>query len=76
MVYQVFPDIVRIKRERKLLERREADVIEPLLVLLERKFAVMDVALAGCRDISAILDSVVRRHVANTGAQLGWEHKK
>ena len=43
---------------------------------LDHLSSVMEVALAGCRDISAILDSVVRKHVANTGAQLGWEHKK
>ena len=43
---------------------------------LDHLSSVMDVALAGCRDISAILDTVVRKHVANTGAQLGWEHKK
>ena len=43
---------------------------------LDHLSSVMDVALAGCRDISAILDGVVRKHVANTGAQLGWEHKK
>ena len=43
---------------------------------LDHLSSVMDVALAGCRDISSILDTVVRKHVANTGAQLGWEHKK
>ena len=36
---------------------------------------VVEVALGGCRDIHTILDSVVRKHVANTGAQLGWEQK-
>ena len=36
---------------------------------------VVEVALGGCRDIHTILDTVVRRHVANTGAQLGWEQK-
>ena len=36
---------------------------------------VIDVALGGCKDIHNILDGVVRRHVANTGAQLGWDTK-
>jgi len=36
---------------------------------------VMDVALGGCRDIHALLDRAVRQHVANTGAQLGWQGK-
>jgi|EP00090_Calanus_glacialis_P041009 exosome complex component RRP41 len=36
---------------------------------------VVEVALGGCRDIHTILDTVVRRHVANTGAQLGWDQK-
>jgi len=36
---------------------------------------VVEVALGGCRDIHNILDTVVRRHVANTGAELGWDKK-
>merc|ERR1712227_241799 len=42
---------------------------------LDHLDAVTEVALTGCRDIYAILDGVVRRHVANTGAQIGWENK-
>merc|ERR1712181_152950 len=36
---------------------------------------VMEVALAGCRDIHTILDAAVRSHVARTGAQLGWKEQ-
>merc|ERR1712192_175659 len=36
---------------------------------------VMEVALAGCRDIHTILDAAVRSHVAKTGAQLGWKEQ-
>ena len=34
---------------------------------------VMEVAMAGCRDIHTIMDAAVRSHVARTGAQLGWK---
>ena len=36
---------------------------------------VVEVAVNGCKDIYSILDGVVRRHVANTGAQIGWDKK-
>jgi len=40
---------------------------------LDHLSQVMDVALAGCRDIYTILDKVVRKHVSVTGASLGWD---
>jgi len=40
---------------------------------LDHLSEVMDVALAGCKDIYTILDKVVRKHVSETGASLGWE---
>ena len=36
---------------------------------------MVEVAVNGCKDIYGILDGVVRRHVANTGAQIGWDKK-
>ena len=42
---------------------------------LDHLDGVVEVAVNGCRDIYSILDGVVRRHVANTGAEIGWEKK-
>ena len=74
MVYQVLADIIRIERERKLLQRREADVIEPLLVLLERKFAIMDVALASEPEDPTQVAHFLRHDLPQNDQLSDWIH--